>query len=137
MNEHADITIQDLDRSHFKAAETLWAEGGFGSEPQLWERLQTLITMNPGLSKVALDGEAVVGIALCSQNGFSGYVFRLVVNETHRGQGIGGQLMSACEEALSAMGIPKVFVNAEPPLHEWYARLGFQKTDASFLFKFL
>lgn len=129
--------IFDLQEAHFKACLQLWKDNGFPPEHDFELRLKAFLKANPGLSKVALEGEECIGVALCSENGFSGYIFRLVVDEAHRGSGLGFRLITGCEESLSKRGIQKLFVNAEPKLVPWYTRMGFSETEALFLYKFI
>ena len=71
------------------------------------EGIKRFLERNPGLSFVALDGDQLVGAALCGHDGRRGYIHHLVVAESHRKQGIGRSLVGRVMYALMRIGIGK------------------------------
>ena len=65
------------------------------------------LARNPGLSFVALAQGQLIGCLLVGTDGRRGYLQHLVVQESHRGQGVGRALLQAATQALSAIGIDK------------------------------
>jgi predicted N-acetyltransferase YhbS len=96
-------------------------------------RVVELLGLCPGLSRVALRDGVVVGCALASYDGFAGQLFRVVVDESLRGRGIGSSLVQECVERLRARGARRIVLGCEERLVPWYARLGFGASPARFL----
>jgi ribosomal protein S18 acetylase RimI-like enzyme len=102
--ELREMTIEDYDE-----VLALWqASEGIGlSEADSKESIKRFLVRNPGHSFVALDGDVLVGAALCGHDGRRGYIHHLAVNESHRRQGIGRSLVGRCMYALLRIGIGK------------------------------
>lgn len=99
----------------------------------------------PGMQKtpgaftmLAWDGEQPVGAAICFQ-GFSTFAARPLVNIhdlsvalSHRGQGIGTQLLKAVEDYARDLGCCKVTLEvrkANPQAERLYLRVGYGDPD--------
>jgi len=129
------IKIREMDISDYAVCQPLWRDAGMHHEPDFHNRLATLLTQNPGLSLVALEENEICGCILGSYNGFSGYVFRLVVDPKVRGAGIGKQLSLECERKLIRAGAAKVMLACETELESFYESLGYTRTSARFMMK--
>jgi len=104
-------------------------------EENIEQHLKVLLKRNPGLSKIAISKEEIIGCVLASYNGFRGYIFRLVVHKDHRRQGVGKKLINACEEDLKKFSMPKLTLNCRKELVPWYKEQGFNVKDAVYLSK--
>ena len=98
------MTIADYD-----AVLRLWldAEGVGLNESDSRENIASFLGRNPGLSRVAGCGDAIIGAVLCGHDGRRGYLHHLAVAKTHRKLGLGRQLVEACLADLARQGIPK------------------------------
>ena len=91
---------------------------------QLWQRVEGLeiaegddregvaqfLARNPGLSRVALYGSAVVGVVLCGHDGRRGHIYHLAVDPAYRGCGLGKRLVDECLERLRTTGVVRVII---------------------------
>jgi ribosomal protein S18 acetylase RimI-like enzyme len=115
-----EMTIEDYDLVY-----ALWAASeGIGlSDADSKEGIHRFLERNPGLSFVALDGDQLVGAALCGHDGRRGYIHHLSVVNSHRRQGIGKSLVGRCMYALMRIGIAKchlfVFDENEEAIKFW------------------
>ena len=78
--------IRPLVPGDFDAVRRLWAETeGLGKGPgDTTEALGRFVARNPGLSLVAEDGGAIVGVVLCGQDGRRGFIYHLAVAKAFR-----------------------------------------------------
>jgi ribosomal protein S18 acetylase RimI-like enzyme len=115
-----ELTIDD-----FESVYAVWAgsEGIGLSDADSKEGIKRFLVRNPGLSFVALDGDQIVGAALCGHDGRRGYIHHLAVITTHRKRGIGKSLVSRCVFALMQIGISKchlfVFDENQDAINFW------------------
>lgn len=73
------------------------------------------------------DGR-LVGTAMVGWDGHRGWVYYLAVAKSHRGRGLGRELMTAAEKWLKAVGAPKIqfMVRAEnDAVVAFYDHLGY------------
>lgn len=96
----------------------------YGSALELWERVEGLeiaegddresvacfLARNPGLSRVAVDGAAIVGIALCGHDGRRGYIYHLAVDPVYQARGLGKRLMDECLDGLRKAGLKRALI---------------------------
>jgi len=103
------IQLREMTIEDYEAVYALWsASEGIGlSDADSKEGIKRFMQRNPGLSYIALDGDQVVGAALCGHDGRRGYIHHLAVVNSHRRQGIGRSLVSRCMFALMQIGISK------------------------------
>lgn len=66
------------------------------------------LQQNDRMIFVAETDDGVIGCVLAGYDGVRGWIYNLAVRESHRRQGIGRQLLSHAEQALSSAGCPKV-----------------------------
>ena len=116
----------------------------WGSQPMVgeaWKAMMRLPTVRGDLSRVALDGETVIGFATVEVNeddwarqGFSGsYVGLIGTLREYRGRGLAGALLADVMRASQAEGFERCVLdvdteNATGALGV-YTRLGFTPTD--------
>ncbi|WP_026960204.1 GNAT family N-acetyltransferase [Aliagarivorans taiwanensis] len=104
-----------------------------------YESIARYLKRNPGLSFVALDGEAIIGAILVGTDGRRGYLQHLAVDSRCRNQGIGKQLIAAAIAALAAEGVAKthLFVaNENKNAQRLYQKLGWFARDEVRMFSF-
>ncbi len=69
---------------------------------------------NPGLSRVAVWENNIVGTVLCSHDGRRAFLYHLAVKPDFRRHGIGGALVEACVNYLARCGIPRTTIHLFP-----------------------
>jgi ribosomal protein S18 acetylase RimI-like enzyme len=104
-----NIQLREMTIADYEDVYAVWeASEGIGlSDADSKEGIKRFMERNPSLSFIALDGEQVVGAALCGHDGRRGYIHHLSVVSSHRRQGIGRSLVSRCMFALMQIGIAK------------------------------
>src|SRR6058998_4293181 len=92
------IQTREFSIDDYDAALELWqrVEGLEIAEGDDRESVAQFLVRNPGLSRVALDGSAVVGVALCGHDGRRGHIYHLAVDLAYRGRGLGRRLLDEC-----------------------------------------
>lgn len=119
------IQIREMTTADYDEVYALWkgCEGIGLSDADSKEGIKRFLGRNPGLSYIALDGDQIVGAALCGHDGRRGYIHHLAVVKTHRKQGIGRSLVSRCMFALMQIGISKchlfVFDDNQAAINFW------------------
>jgi ribosomal protein S18 acetylase RimI-like enzyme len=98
--------------SDYEAAVSLWeqAEGVELSEGDSREEIRSYLARNPGLSRVAVEGERTIGVALCGHDGRRGFIYHLAVDPAARGRGVGKSLVEECAAGLKAVGIVRAII---------------------------
>ena len=71
------------------------------------EATERYLQRNPGLNLVVEDKDKIVGCVMCGHDGRRGYLQHLIVNPSHRNQGLGEQLFRECLSSLENIGIEK------------------------------
>ena len=103
------MILRELTRADLPEVRALWARcEGLGDGPgDSAEALENFLHRNPGLSPVALDDGALVGVALCGHDGRRGFLYRVAVAPSHRRRGIARALAARAFDALRAAGIAR------------------------------
>ena len=103
------MILRELARADLPAVRALWAQcEGLGDGPgDSTEALERFLARNPGMSPVALDGDALVGVALCGHDGRRGFLYRVAVAPSHRRRGVARALAVRAFDALRAAGIAR------------------------------
>ena len=98
--------------SDYDAALQLWhrVEGLEIAEGDEREDIAQFLARNPGLSRVAVDGSAIVGVALCGNDGRRGHIYHLAVDPAYQGCGLGKRLLDECLDGLSKAGVKRVII---------------------------
>jgi ribosomal protein S18 acetylase RimI-like enzyme len=101
------VTYEDR---HFAGVKSLWAEAFPNDAP--WNAAGPAIAeklrFQPDLMLVALDGERVCGSVMAGYEGHRGWISRIAVSRSHRGSGVGSDLLAEAERRLAALGCVKV-----------------------------
>jgi N-acetylglutamate synthase len=73
--------------------------------------LTNFLHRNPGLSRVALIDDQLVGAVLCGHDGRRGFLYHLAVAAPHQRQGIGRTLAEDCVTRLQRCGVERVTIH--------------------------
>jgi ribosomal protein S18 acetylase RimI-like enzyme len=105
--ETREFAIEDYD-----AVAELWnrVEGLEIAEGDASEDVAQYVLRNPGLSRVATDGSAIIGVALCSHDGRRGHIYHLAVDPAYQGHGLGKRLVDECLEGLRRTGLKRAII---------------------------
>jgi N-acetylglutamate synthase len=109
---NGNIDTREFSINDYKAAVELWQrlEGIEIAEGDDRESVAQFLARNPGLSRVAIDGAATVGVALCAHDGRRGHIYHLAVDPTYQGRGVGKRLLDECLEGLRRTGVKRVII---------------------------
>lgn len=117
------------------AVVALWTDAGLTrpwNDPvkDIWRKTTT----QPEMFLIAEDDEGhVVGSALAGYDGHRGWIHYLAVAASHRGTGLGTELVRRAESMLAALGCPKVQLQVRPEntgVIEFYEKLGYEPYQA-------
>lgn len=106
--QYREMTIDD-----YEPVINLWKNSeniGMSNADSL-KNLTFYLERNPGMSFIALDGEQLVGAALCGHDGRRGAIYHLAVLPAARQQGIGRQLVQHCLIGLQRAGIERCHIH--------------------------
>jgi ribosomal protein S18 acetylase RimI-like enzyme len=104
------IIIRKYQDSDYADVVALWRVV-FPNDPS-WNEPVELIrrkrSVQPNLFWIAQEGELIVGTVLAGWDGVRGWIYHLAVDPAKRRKGTARLLMKAAEDALEALGCPKV-----------------------------
>jgi ribosomal protein S18 acetylase RimI-like enzyme len=125
------IDIREFAIENYDAALELWkkVEGIEIAEGDSKEEVAQFLSYNQALSRVALDGSTMVGVALCGHDGRRGHIYHLAVEPAYQGRGIGKSLVQECLQALSRTGLKRAIIlvaNDNPRGREFWRRCGWE-----------
>ncbi|OLA97224.1 MAG: GNAT family N-acetyltransferase [Verrucomicrobia bacterium] len=128
-----EFSIKDYD-----AAIGIWrrVEGLEIAEGDDREGIAQFLTRNPGLSRVAIDGAAVVGVALCGHDRRRGHVYHLAVDPAYQGCGLGKRLLDECLNGLRSAGVKRVIIMVADDNQrgaEFWKRQGWEEISSAIL----
>ena len=120
----------------YDAAVELWkrVEGLEIAEGDERESVGQFLERNPGLSRVATDGSAVVGVALCGHDGRRGHIYHLAVDPAYQGRGLGKRLLDESLADLRRIGIKRVIImvaDDNPSGREFWKRFGYEEISGA------
>jgi ribosomal protein S18 acetylase RimI-like enzyme len=120
----------------YDAAVELWkrVEGLEIAEGDDRESVGQFLERNPGLSRVATDGSAVVGVALCGHDGRRGHIYHLAVDPAYQGRGLGKRLLNESLEDLRRAGVKRVIImvaDDNPRGREFWKRFGYEEISGA------
>jgi ribosomal protein S18 acetylase RimI-like enzyme len=129
--ETREFAIEDYD-----AALELWqrVEGLEIAEGDDRESVAQFLARNSGLSRVATDGAAVVGVALCGHDGRRGHIYHLAVDPAYQGRRLGKRLLDECLEGLRRAGLKRVIImvaDDNPSGREFWKRSGYEEISGA------
>jgi len=122
-----EFSIRDYD-----GALELWqrVEGLEIAEGDDRESIACFLARNPGLSRVATDGTAIVGVALCGHDGRRGYIYHLAVDPAYQARGVGKRLMDECLDGLRRSGLKRALIlvaKDNPRGRKFWRRYGWEE----------
>ncbi len=106
------IDTREFRIGDYDAAVELWrrVEGVEIAEGDSREEIAQYISRNPSLSRVAMEGPAVVGVALCGHDGRRGHIYHLAVDPGYERRGLGKRLVDECVQGLRKAGIKRAII---------------------------
>jgi N-acetylglutamate synthase len=127
-----EIATREFFFSDYAAALELWqrVEGLEIAEGDDRESVADFLARNPGLSRVATDGSAIVGVALCGHDGRRGYIYHLAVDPIYQGRRVGKRLMNECLDGLRRAGLKRALIlvaNDNPRGRKFWKRCGWEE----------
>src|SRR5882724_2516461 len=130
------IKIREFSINDYDAAIELWqrVEGLEIAEGDDRKGVAQFLARNPGLSRVATDGSAIVGVALCGHDGRRGHVYHLAVDPAYQGRGLGKRLLDESLADLRRTGVKRVIImvaddNASG--RQFWKRSGFEEISGA------
>jgi ribosomal protein S18 acetylase RimI-like enzyme len=111
-NMRGIIETREFSISDYDAALQVWqrVEGLEIAEGDDREGVAQFLARNPGLSRVAVDGSAIVGVALCGHDGRRGHIYHLAVGPAYQGRRLGKRLLDECLDGLRMAGVQRVII---------------------------
>jgi N-acetylglutamate synthase len=133
-----NIDTREFSIKDYDAAIGIWrrVEGLEIAEGDDREGIAQFLTRNPGLSRVAIDGAAVVGVALCGHDGRRGHVYHLAVDPAYQGCGLGKRLLDECLNGLRSAGVKRVIIMVADDNQrgaEFWKRQGWEEISGAIL----
>jgi len=127
-----NIKTREFSISDYDAALELWqrVEGLEIAEGDDREGIAYFLARNPGLSRVATDGTAIVGVALCGHDGRRGYIYHLAVDPAYQSRGLGKCLMDESLDGLRQLGLKRALIlvaNDNPRGRKFWSRHGWEE----------
>ncbi len=127
-----NIKTREFSISDYNAALELWqrVEGLEIAEGDDRESIAYFLARNPGLSRVATDGTAIVGVALCGHDGRRGYIYHLAVDPAYQSRGLGKCLMDESLDGLRQLGLKRALIlvaNDNPRGRKFWSRHGWEE----------
>ena len=106
------IVTRDFSIDDYDATLQLWqrVEGLEVAEGDDKEGVAQFVARNPGLSRVAIDGSTVIGVAMCGHDGRRGYIYHLAVDPVYQGGGLGKRLLDECLAGLRRAGLKRALI---------------------------
>lgn len=106
------IDTREFSIADYDAAVHIWqrVEGVEIAEGDDRKGVAEFLARNPGLSRVAIDGPAIVGVALCGYDGRRGHIYHLAVDPAYQGRGLGKRLLSECLDGLRSARVQRVII---------------------------
>jgi ribosomal protein S18 acetylase RimI-like enzyme len=106
------IVTREFCIDDYDAALHLWqrVEGLEVAEGDDREGVAQFLARNPGLSRVAIEGSTVVGVAMSGHDGRRGHIYHVAVDPAYRGCGLGKRLVDECLEGLRAAGVVRAII---------------------------
>jgi len=135
------MRISDLTPEDLRSAAALWDQAGLTRpwnppESDLRRALAGETSTVLGL----FDEKTLVGTVMVGHDGHRGWVYYLAVDESHRGEGLGRQLMLAAEDWLRERGVVKLQLmvrSANAGVLDFYDHLGYEDSDVQVRAKWL
>jgi N-acetylglutamate synthase len=126
------IDTREFSIADYDAAVEIWqrVEGVEVAEGDDRKGVAAFLARNPGLSRVAIDGPAIVGVALCGHDGRRGHIYHLAVDPAYQGRGLGKLLLNECLDGLRRGGLERAVIlvaSDNPRGREFWKRCGWEE----------
>ena len=130
------VTTREFVMSDYDDVIALWegVEGVEICEGDSRQEIAEYLKRNPGLSRVAVLDDKIVGAALCGHDGRRGWIYHLAVAPTYRRQKVGNDLLESCVDALRAIGLKRAIIlvaGDNPGGHDFWLRNGWEDIDGA------
>jgi N-acetylglutamate synthase len=130
------IYTREFSIGDYDAALLLWqrVEGVEIAEGDDREGIAQFLARNPGLSRVAVDGSAIVGVVLCGHDRRRGYIYHLTVDPAYQRRGVGKRLLDECLDGLRRAGLVRAIImvaNDNPRGREFWKRCGWEEISGA------
>ena len=119
----------------------------------LWQRCGLVVPWNDPVADIALaretghgdilvlrDDADLIGAVMVGHDGHRGWIYYLAVDPRRRGEGLGRRLVSACEDWVTARGLPKIQLMVRASnreVQDFYAGAGYERSDVAVLQRWL
>jgi ribosomal protein S18 acetylase RimI-like enzyme len=132
------VNTREFRITDYDAALQLWqrVEGLEIAEGDDREGIAQFLARNSGLSRVALDGSTIVGVALCGQDGHRGHIYHLAIDPGYQRCGLGKHLLNECLDGLRRAGIKRVIIMVADDNErgtKFWERVGWEKIPGAIL----
>jgi N-acetylglutamate synthase len=130
------IDTREFSIGDYDAAVQIWrrVEGVEIAEGDDRKGIAAFFARNPGLSRVAIDGTAIVGVALCGHDGRRGHIYHLAVDPAYQGRGLGKRLLNECLDGLRRAGLERAIIlvaSDNPRGREFWKRCGWEELPSA------
>ena len=130
------VTTREFVMSDYDDVIALWegVEGVEICEGDSRQEIAEYLNRNPGLSRVAILDDKLVGAALCGHDGRRGWIYHLAVATSHRRQKVGQLLVESCEKGLRAAGLRRAIIlvaGDKPDGRDFWLRNGWEIIDGA------
>jgi ribosomal protein S18 acetylase RimI-like enzyme len=130
------IEIREFSINDYDAVIQLWqrVEGLEIAEGDDRKGIAQFLARNQGLSRVATDGSAIVGVVLCGHDGRRGHIYHLAVDPAYQGRGLGKRLLNESLEDLRRAGVKRVIImvaDDNPRGREFWKRFGYEEISGA------
>src|SRR5437660_1074108 len=127
-----NIDTREFSISDYDGALQVWqrVEGLEIAEGGDREGIARFLARNPGLSRVAIDGSAILGVALCGHDGRRGHIYHLAVDPAYQRHGLGKRLLHECLDSLHRVGLERAIImvaNDNPRGRGFWLRYGWEE----------
>lgn len=131
-----EVSIRVLCAADYSSVVHLWqqSDGVEVAEGDDEDSIAGYLRRNPNLSRVAVEGDDVVGAVLCGHDGRRGLIYHLAVRPDYRGQGLGKRLVEECITGLRACGIRRALIlvaRDNPSGRDFWAARGFEEISGA------
>ena len=130
------IEIREFSINDYDAVIELWqrVEGLEIAEGDDREGVAQFLARNPGLSRVATDGSAIVGVVLCGHDGRRGHIYHLAVDPAYQGRGLGKRLLDESLADLRRTGVKRIIImvaDDNPSGRQFWKRSGYEEISGA------
>lgn len=130
------IEIREFSINDYDAVIELWqrVEGLEIAEGDDRDGVAQFLARNPGLSRVATDGSAIVGVVLCGHDGRRAHIYHLAVDPAYQGRGLGKRLLDESLAGLRRTGVKRVIImvaDDNPSGRQFWKRSGYEEISGA------